>query len=102
MKFQTEVIVTGMKASKGTLENGTAYDSTKVYVEVAMDDSKGNAKGNAVAEYTMGTAAEFDKYKHLPFPFKGVADLEVLTNGKTSKTVMHTVKPVEQAKPKVQ
>lgn len=88
----------GMKSSKGTLDNGTSFDSTKVYVEVAMDESKGNAKGSAVGEFSMGTAAEFEKFKHLPFPFRGIGDFEVVTNGKTSKTVLHGIKPVETSK----
>ena len=58
MKFQSEVKVLGMKASKGTMENGIAFDSTKVYTETPLDDSKGTAKGFASAEFTLGTAAE--------------------------------------------
>jgi hypothetical protein len=88
-----------MKASKGQMENGTSFDSTKVYTETPLDDSKGTAKGFAVAEFTLGTSVEFDKYKHLPFPFEAVADLELVTNGKTQKTVMHSLKPVEVSRP---
>ena len=98
MKFNSEVLVMGMKSSKGEFE-GNAYDSTKVYVEVAMDDSKETAKGSASAEYTMGTSAEFAKYKHLPFPFRGIGEFEVVTNGRTSKTVLHGIKPLDAVKP---
>ena len=87
----------GMKASKGTMENGTAFDSTKVYTETPLDESKGTAKGFASAEFTLGTAAEFDKYKHLPFPFEAIAELEIVSNGKTSKTVMHALKPTSRS-----
>lgn len=52
MKFQTELKVLGMKSSKGKMDNGMEFDSTKVYVETPLDDSKGNAKGCSVAEYT--------------------------------------------------
>lgn len=89
--------ILGMKSSKGSLENGTSYDSTKVYVETRMDESKGNMKGFAVAEYTLGLASEFDKYKHLPFPFMAEIELEMVTNGKTQKTVMTACKPLEMA-----
>lgn len=99
MKFTSKLHIIGMKASKGTLENGNTYDSTKVYALVDLDASKGTAKGAASAEYTLGTAAEFDKYKHLPFPIVADCDLEIVTNGKTQKTVMHEVRPVERAKP---
>lgn len=97
MKFQSDVKVLGMKASKGTMENGTAFDSTKVYTETPLDESKGTAKGFASAEFTLGTAAEFDKFRHLPFPFDAVAELEIVSNGKTQKTVMHSLKPVARS-----
>ncbi|WP_295856137.1 hypothetical protein [uncultured Xylophilus sp.] len=93
MKFTTTLHVVGMKSSKGSLENGTAYDSTKVYALVDLDASKGTAKGMAVAEYNFGTSAEFPKYSELPFPFEAQAEMEVTTNGKTTKTVLHSLKP---------
>ncbi|MCS4511876.1 hypothetical protein [Xylophilus ampelinus] len=99
MKFTSTLTIIGMKASKGTLENGNAYDSTKVYTLVDLDASKGTAKGAASAEYTLGVASEFDKFKHLPFPFKAEVDLEIVTNGKTQKTVMHEVRPTDRVKP---
>ena len=98
MKFNTQVKVLGMKANKGTMDNGQGYDSTKVYVETALDDSKGNAKGFAVAEYTLGLSEEFSKYKHLPFPFLADATVEIVTTGKAQKTQLVELKPVEMAK----
>ncbi|KVD29390.1 hypothetical protein WI84_01770 [Burkholderia ubonensis] len=97
MRFKSDVKVLGMKSSKGQMDNGTTFDSTKVYTETALDDSKGTAKGFAVAEFTLGTSAEFDKYKHLPFPFDATAELEIVTNGKTQKTVMHSLAPTARA-----
>ena len=93
MQFTSKVKVLGMKASKGTMDNGMVFDSTKVYTETQMDESKGNAKGFAVAEFNLGAASEFDKYKHLPFPFEADATFEMVTNGKTQKTVMHSLVP---------
>jgi hypothetical protein len=97
MRFKSDVKVLGMKSSKGQMDNGTAFDSTKVYTETALDDSKGTAKGFAVAEFTLGTSVEFDKYKHLPFPFEGTAEFEIVTNGKTQKTIMHSLTPTARA-----
>ncbi|RQS08978.1 hypothetical protein DIE07_17240 [Burkholderia sp. Bp9002] len=97
MRFKSDVKVLGMKSSKGQMDNGTAFDSTKVYTETALDDSKGTAKGFAVAEFTLGTSVEFDKYKHLPFPFEATAELEIVTNGKTQKTVMHSLTPTARS-----
>lgn len=96
MKLQTEITVVGMKSSKGEFE-GKAFDSTKVYAMIDLDASKGNAKGQAVAEYTFGDSTKFDEYKHLPFPFKAVADVEMVSNGKTQKTVVVGIKPVDRA-----
>ena len=86
-----------MKASKGSMDNGQAFDSTKVYVVTPLDDSKGTAKGFATGEFTLGLAAEFDKYRHLTFPFDAEAELEIVSNGKTSKTVMHALKPLSRS-----
>ncbi len=98
MKFNSRITVVGMKSSKGTLENGTAYDSTKVYALVDLDASKGNAKGMAVGEFNLGSSEEFGKFKHLPFPFEADAEMEIVTSGKVAKTIMHAVKPVERVK----
>ncbi|MCW5222831.1 hypothetical protein D5041_04215 [Verminephrobacter aporrectodeae subsp. tuberculatae] len=93
MKFTQKIHVVGMKSSKGTLENGMAYDSTKVYALVDLDASKGTAKGMASSEFTLGTSEEFSKYKNLSFPFEADAEMEIVTNGKTQKTVMHSCVP---------
>ncbi|MFZ6693664.1 hypothetical protein [Undibacterium sp. SXout20W] len=87
-----------MKSSKGILENGNAYDSTKVYVETGLDDSKGNAKGFSAVEYALGASDEFAKYKHLPFPFMAEATLEIVTTGKVQKTRLVDLKPLEIVK----
>lgn len=92
--------ILGMKASKGTMDNGQAFDSTKVYVETRLDESKGTQKGFAVAEYNFGKSEEFDKYKHLPFPLMAEVEFEQITNGKTVKTVVSSLVPV--AVPKTQ
>lgn len=93
MRFNQTIQVVGMKSSKGTLENGTAYDSTKVYALVDLDSSKGTAKGMSSTEFNLGAASEFDKFKHLPFPFVADVEMEIVTNGKTTKTVMHAMTP---------
>lgn len=98
MRFTTQIKVLGMKASKGTMENGTAFDSTKVYVETELDESRGNAKGFAGVEYNFGLAEEFNKYKHLTFPFVADATVEIVTTGKAQKTQLVDLRPIETAK----
>lgn len=95
MKYQSEVTVLGMKANKGTMDNGTAFDSTKAYVVLDMDTSKGNALGQSAGEFNFGTSAEIEKFRGQSFPFKARGDFEIVTNGKTTKTVLHALSPVE-------
>ena len=99
MNFNTRSIVTGMKGSKGKLESGQEYDSTKIYVQTELDDSKSLGKGFATVEYGFGTSEEYHKYKHLPFPLECDAELEIVTNGKTQKTQILFLRPVEINKP---
>lgn len=95
MRFTTEVQVLGMKSSKGTMDGGQAYDSTKAYIVTPLDASKGTAKGMAAGEYNIGTSDEFAKYEKLPFPFVAKADMEIVSNGKSSKTVVHSLVPAK-------
>lgn len=98
MRFQTEIHVVGMKASKGQLENGTAYDSTKVYALADLDASRGNARGMAVAEYSYGDSQNFEAFRHAEFPAVCVATVEMVTNGRTQKTVIIDLKPSKVVK----
>lgn len=98
MNFQSQITVIGMKRSKGTLDNGQVFDSTKVYALTDLDASKGDAKGQFSSEFALGTSEEFAKYSGLPFPFVAIADMEVTTNGKTTKTVIRALKPVDGGK----
>ncbi len=98
MKFTTQIEVVGMKASKGTLENGQAFDSTKVFALIDLDDSKGMAKGKAMAEYTYGLSDEFSKFKHLELPFICDATVEIVTSGRAQKTQIVELRPVQAKK----
>lgn len=98
MKFQTQIEVVGMKSSKGTLESGQAYDSSKIYALVDLDASKGTAKGKAVAEYNFGLSDEFEKFKNLDFPIICDATLEIVTNGRTQRTQIVELRPVNTRK----
>lgn len=94
----SRVKVTGMKFSKGTLDNGTAYDSTKVFVEIRLDESKGNARGRATTEYFLGKSDEYAKYAHIPLPFIADCEMEDVISGKNRTTQILQMVPVEIAK----
>lgn len=89
--------ILGMKRAKGALDNGTAYDSTKVYALTDLDASKGDAKGQFSSEYKFGTSENYAKFADLAFPFKAVAELEITTNGKSTATVIVGLTPVKKA-----
>ena len=97
MQFNKVVTVTGMKPSKGVMENGMAYDSTKVYVVTLLDASKDKGCGSATVEYNFGLSDEYSKFKHLFIDGRSIqadVDFEQVTNGKTSKTIINGMKPV--------
>lgn len=93
--------IVGMKSNKGQMDNGTKYDSTKVFVETKLDESKGTAKGVAVTEYPFGLSDEFEKFKHLPMPFMAEVELDMVTSGKATKTIITSITPLEVAKTSV-
>lgn len=100
MKFTSKVNVAGIKGSKGQIEGGQAFDSTKVYVVTELDDSKEMGKGFATAEYNFGLSDNFHKFKHLNFPLDCEIEMEIVTNGKTQKTLITALRPVETLKSK--
>lgn len=97
MRFTNRVVVMGMKGVDVEID-GQRFDSTKAYLQTPFDESKGNAKGFATSEYSFGKSDEFKKYSHLPFPFEADAEMEMVTSGKVSKVVLHSLKPVERVK----
>ena len=56
----SEVIVTGLKNFNDTVE-GTHYDNTTIYVDMRMDESKGNQVGRATVEMKWPSHTMFDK-----------------------------------------
>ncbi|ERE14014.1 hypothetical protein [Pseudogulbenkiania ferrooxidans] len=98
MQFQTQLKILGAKRFKDTVD-GTLYDTTKLFVEVNLNDNNGNAVGSASSEMQWGTSDNFAKISALSFPFLALCDMEMVTNGKTTKTVINDLRPVTAAKP---
>lgn len=76
-------IILGVKRSKGTLDNGRSYDSTKLYVQTPMKESD-DQMGYSVSELTWGDSTNFDKFKDCKFPLQAGINYELVTNGKTN------------------
>lgn len=90
--------ILGAKRSKGVLENGTTYDSTKLYVQTAMKQSPDQV-GFATAEYSWGTSENFRLLENFTFPCKADIELDVVTNGRNTQLVVAHVE-LPKAQPK--
>lgn len=60
----SEVIVTGLKMFKGDVE-GQHYDTTTIFVDMRMDESKGNQFGRATVEMKWPNSEMFHRLKPL-------------------------------------
>lgn len=88
-----QMIILGAKRSKGQMDNGTKYDSTKLYVQVQMEPKDGQV-GFSCDDYNWGDSSNFEKIKDLKFPFVADVDIQLTTNGKTTKMAIFDLKPV--------
>lgn len=88
-----QVLITGAKRSKGEME-GRPYDSTKIYVQTKMNDQNGEMLGFATTEYNWGLSDNFEKLRPHKFPMQANIDLELITNGKSSKVIVNDVQPI--------
>lgn len=92
MQFQTQMKIVGAKCSKGVLDNGQAYDSTTLFIEVPLDDSKGNACGFCTSEFRWGTSENYKLVEAQKMPLTVNATLEIVTSGKMQKTQLIGIK----------
>jgi len=101
MRFNTEVIVHGVKESEGSID-GRAFSSTTFHCEVDLaENSAGRSIGRATRPFKFGDAKEFDKWAHLAnsLPIKAIATFEMAAAAQdATKMVLLSIKPVEQAK----
>lgn len=86
MQFTSDVVVRGSKPSKGDY-NGTVYNSTKVYLDTQMQSGE-RSSGQVTSEYTWGTSENYDRIEKIPHPFKAKAVMQIVSNGRDSKTIL--------------
>ncbi|WP_312302214.1 hypothetical protein [Diaphorobacter nitroreducens] len=102
MQFKSEVIVHGVKESKGTIE-GREFSSTTFHCEVDLaENSAGRSIGRATRPFKLGDAKEFDKWSHLgeSLPLKAIATFEMAAAAQDgTKMVLVDIRPVDMAKP---
>lgn len=80
MKFKSQFMVLGAKGFRGTVE-GTAYDSTKLYVVMDVSEKNGTEVGQNAAALPFGKCEEFDRLKELPFPLQAELEISATTKG---------------------
>lgn len=101
MQFKSEVIVHGVKESKGSID-GREFSSTIFHCEVDIaENNAGRSIGRATRPFKLGDAKEFDKWAHLggSLPLKAVAIFEMAAAAQDgTKMVLVDIRPVEQAK----
>lgn len=98
MELKAVVTVLGMRRSKGEFE-GTAYNSTRIFVEDTLGTDNPDVRGAAVVAYKIGKYDEFEKYQHLPFPIRAELTLELVADGKGgSRNEIKAFRPIETPK----
>lgn len=101
MQFKSEVIIHGIKESKGSID-GREFSSTTFHCEVDLaENTAGRSLGRATRPFKLGDAKEFDKWAHLgaALPLKAIATFELSTAAQDgTKMVLVDIRPVEQAK----
>ena len=104
MKIKNQVLCTGIKASKGTIDGGMAYDSTTFHLIVDVaENSTGGSIGAVTRPFKFGTSEEFDKWAHLKnsWPQGGMmvdAEFElVAASDNKSSLVLRAIKPAPGA-----
>lgn len=101
MQFKSEVIVHGVKESKGSID-GREYSSTTFHCEVDLtENSAGRSIGRATRPFKIQNASEFEKWAHLgaSLPIKAIATFEMAAAAQDgTKMVLLDIRPVEQAK----
>lgn len=101
MQVKSEVIIHGIKESKGSID-GREFSSTTFHCEVDLaENTAGRSLGRATRPFKLGDAKEFDKWAHLgaALPLKAIAIFEMAAAAQDgTKLVLVDIRPVEQAK----
>lgn len=98
MDYKAQVIVSGAKRINDTID-GKKYDSTTLFVQIDLDESTGNAKGQSTQPFAWGASDNFARIAHLPMPFSAEVTIRNVTNGRgVGKQVVTDLKPLQPVK----
>ncbi|UXY14092.1 hypothetical protein N8I74_12260 [Chitiniphilus purpureus] len=97
MKFKTTVTVMGVKGFKGEI-NGDSLNSTTIFVQNALDETKGTQKGFSATEHRFPDVSLYEAMKNHSYPHQAELELELVATGKgDSKTVLRAWHPIRPA-----
>lgn len=104
MKFQNQVVCTGIKESKGDYE-GRPFSSTTFHLIVDIaENTSGRSMGVVTRPFKFGDASEYEKWQVFAkaWPEGGVrcvADFDIVAGaGNESKLTLLGIRPAPQAK----
>lgn len=81
----------GAKCSQGEYQ-GRPYDYTEVFHHVDLQEGE-NFVGQVGQNTRYGSSANFEKLKGWSFPLLCEAELEIVSNGKSTSTIILDLKP---------
>lgn len=97
MQFTSDVEIIGFKKISFKADDGRLFDYVNLYTKVQLDQSQGNAQGEATESYQWQGSKNFDALTGRKFPILAKVKFEMVTNGKSSKLAVLDV----QLPPKV-
>lgn len=84
--------LSGVECNAGTLDDGTAYDFTKVYLYMPMDPTRGNALGGRSVEFRYGTSRNFEQFKGKALPCAVEVDLLDVAAKTGTRTIVQAIR----------
>lgn len=92
-----KVKVTGVTFFKDTID-GKSIDSGAVFIEESLNYQTGRAKGYASQKYSLDDANQAQAIMHNEFPLICEVEFSRVTNGKVSKSIVKSLKPIAPVK----
>ena len=97
MNINTRVQIIGVQSNQGKMDNGMAYDYTRVIALAQLSGDKNMGFSSVIYDY--GTSGNFEKFKNMKFPFAADVECLITTTGKTQKIELLSFAPVPAAAP---
>lgn len=105
MRFNAQAVLTGIKSSKGQIENGPKFDSTTFHLQVDLaESSMGETIGRVTRPFKCGDSSEIQKWSKYKasWPLAGVpvdCVFEMAAGAQdSSKLILVEIKPAASTK----